>query len=59
MGEADQNGHPGKVKEKRGSRRAKEGRGLAHLNNLKDIFQVAPALTFITSNFTDPKPPIH
>jgi hypothetical protein len=32
--------------------------GLGHLNNLKNIILVAPALTDITSNFTSPKPPI-
>jgi hypothetical protein len=31
---------------------------LVNLNNIENIFQVAPALTGITSNFTSPKPPI-
>jgi len=32
-------------------------RGLGHLNNLINIYQAAPALTSITSNFTSHKPP--
>jgi hypothetical protein len=31
---------------------------LGQLNNFEHIFQVAPALTNITSNFNTPKPPI-
>jgi len=51
-GEADQDGHPGKMKAKGAAGELKREWRLAHLNNLENIFQSTPALTGITSNFT-------
>jgi hypothetical protein len=48
---AEQDGHPGRVKREGAAGKPKKRRKLGHLNNLKNIFQVAPALTGITSNF--------
>jgi len=53
-GEADQNGHQARVKARGAAEEPKKGWGLALLNNLKNIYQVAPALTDITSNYTLP-----
>ena len=57
-GGADLRRAPGISEPKWAAGELKKRWGLAQLNNLKNIFQAAPALTGIRSNFTSPRPPI-
>jgi hypothetical protein len=53
-GAADQDWHQARVKGRGAAGEPKKGWGLTHLNNLKNIYYVASALTDITSNYTLP-----
>jgi hypothetical protein len=54
QGGTDQDRHQARVKAKGAAGEPKKKWGLAHLNNLKNIYQVASALTDIASNYTLP-----